>query len=135
MGNIIQSAGGTMSVASDLPPAMEVDVAPELQEAVRAPKGVRFVATGLRRLGDWRTFFPLLESTPLSTQPKLFSHSGHVSVAKLTSDIPIGRSKSTTLARTTIRRICGALSQGTSPRDVTPLLTPNAIFLREPLKL
>ena len=86
-----------------------------MQEAARAPKGVRFVAACLRRLDEWRTFLSLLESAPLATQPRLLSHSGHGSVAIINSDIPLGRSTSTTLARTTIRRICGAPSLGDLP--------------------
>ena len=51
-GNIITSAGDTASVALDLPPPLAMDVTPSLQEAAKAPEGVRFVAAGLRRLAN-----------------------------------------------------------------------------------
>jgi len=101
-----------MSVATDLPLPLAVDVTPSLQDAARAHKGTRFVATGFRRLFDWRAFLSIIGDAPPppSTQPKLLSHSGHGCVAILTSDVPLGRSASPALARTTIRRICGASS-------------------------
>jgi hypothetical protein len=64
----------------DLPSTLDVDVVPALQEAARAPKGVRFVEAGLRRLADWRAFLFTLATAPLDTQPKLLSHSGHGNV-------------------------------------------------------
>jgi len=50
-GNIITS-GDTSSVATVKPPPMDVDVTPTLLKVARAPKGVRFVAAGLRRLAE-----------------------------------------------------------------------------------
>ncbi len=50
--DIITSAGDTASVATDLPPPLAMDVTPPLQKAAKAPKGVRFVAAGMRRLAD-----------------------------------------------------------------------------------
>jgi hypothetical protein len=49
-GNIIKSAGDPASTALALTPTLAVEVTPVLAEAVRAPKGVRFMAFGLRRL-------------------------------------------------------------------------------------
>jgi len=56
-----------MSVATDPPPPLAVDVTPTLQEAARAPKEARFVYAGLRRLLDWRAFLPILGHVPLLT--------------------------------------------------------------------
>ena len=93
-GNIIQSAGDSASTALALTPTMVVEVTPALAEAVRAPNGVRFVVSGLRRLQDWRSFLSVLASAPPSTRPKLLSHSGHVSVSILIFDTPLGRKSS-----------------------------------------
>jgi hypothetical protein len=87
---------------------LDVDVTPALQEAARPPKEMRFVAAGLSRMADWRAFLSTLAPAPLSTQPKLLSHSVHGSVALLINDTSLSRSAPTTLARTTIRRIGGA---------------------------
>ena len=84
------------SNAIALTPALDVDVTPVLTDA---PKGVRFVSDGLRRSHDWRTFLSALADAPLSTQPKLLSHSSHGIVAILVSDIPLDRSVSPPLAR------------------------------------
>ena len=51
-GSLIPFARDTWSVVMDLPPSLYVEFTPSLQEAARAPKGVRFVAAGLRRMGD-----------------------------------------------------------------------------------
>ncbi len=89
-GNIIQFAGDPSSTAPALTPILDVDVTPALTEEVRAPKGVRFVGTGLLRLRDWRTFLSYLVEALPSTKPKLLSHSGHDSVSILTFDTPLG---------------------------------------------
>jgi hypothetical protein len=68
-GNIIKSASHPSSTALALTPSMDVDVTPALTEAVRAPKGVRFVAAGLRRLRDLRTFLSFLVEASPSTKP------------------------------------------------------------------
>jgi len=114
-GCVIQSPGDPSSVALDLPPTLDLNITPALAEASRAPKGVRFVAAGLRRLQDWRSFTRMHANVPISAQPKLLSHSGHGSVTVLASDIPLGRRTSTPLARMTIRRICGAPALGDIP--------------------
>ena len=101
-GNIIQSAGDLGSFALALTPALDVDVTPALEEATKAPKGVRFVSAGMCRLQDWRTFLSVIADAPLSTQPKLLSPSCHGSVDVLVSDIPLDRSASPSLARCTI---------------------------------
>ena len=113
--NIIHSSGDPGSIALALTLALDMDVTPALTEASRAPKGVRFVSAGLRRLQDWRTFLSVLADAPLSTQPKLLSHYGQGSVDVLVSDIPLGRSVSPPLARCTIRHICGATTLGDIP--------------------
>ena len=51
-GNIIQSGGDSTSTAPALTPTLDVEVTHALTEAVKAPKGVRFVTAGLRRLRD-----------------------------------------------------------------------------------
>ncbi len=77
--------------------------------AAVAPKGVRLVSAGMRKLSKGRAFFTLHNtSSPSHTQPKLFTHSGHGSVSILHSDIPLGRMVSASTARVTIRRIIGA---------------------------
>ena len=88
-GNIIQSVGDPSSIALTLTPPMDVEVTPVLSEAVRAPKGVRFIAAGLRRLQDWCSFLSALVDAPPSTQPKLLSYSGHGNVSILISDTPL----------------------------------------------
>ncbi len=58
-GNIIIIAGDPTSVAQqDIPPTIQLDVTPLLASAAVAPKGVSFVATSLRKLAEWRVFFP-----------------------------------------------------------------------------
>jgi hypothetical protein len=99
------------------------------EEAARASKGVRFGATGLRRLHDWRTFLYVLADAPPSTKPKLLSHVGHGRVTILASDTPLGRSASTPLARTTIRRICGAPSLGNTPHGLRSPSCPQCDML------
>ena len=51
-GSIILSAGDPTSTCRDLPPTLDVEVSPTLAEAARAPKRLRFVASGLRQLHD-----------------------------------------------------------------------------------
>jgi len=63
-GNIFLSAGDPTSTSRDLPPTLDVEVTSTLAEAAIAPKGVRLVAAGLRRLQDWRTFLFVLAHTP-----------------------------------------------------------------------
>ena len=74
-GNTIQSAGDPSSNALALTPTLYVEVTPTLTEAARAPKGGRFVAAGLRRLQDWRTFLSVLVDAPplpiLNSSPTL----------------------------------------------------------------
>ena len=58
------------------------------------------------------------QKPPPSTRAKLLSHFGDGSVAILLFDTPLDRSASTPLARTTIRRICGAPSLGNIPLEL-----------------
>ena len=51
-GNIITSVGDPTSVAHDLIPTIHTDVTPPLRAEAEAPKGVRFVAVGLRKLSE-----------------------------------------------------------------------------------
>ena len=76
-----------------------------LDSSAIAPKGVRYVAEGLRKLTEWRVFFNLLFDVPPLTRSKILTHSGHGNVSTLHSNIPLGRAASTTTARSTIRRI------------------------------
>jgi hypothetical protein len=97
-----------------------VDITLALKDVARAPKGVRFVSSGLRRLAGWRAFPDTLVATPSSLHPKLLSHSGHGSVSLLIADKPLGHSASPHLARMTIRRINGAPSLADLPDDLRP---------------
>jgi len=85
---------------------------PPLSQAAAAPKGVRFVAFGLRKLTEWRSFFTLHGSSSQENKPKLLTHSGHGNVSIMHSDIPPSRAVSALTARMTIRRIIGAPSLG-----------------------
>jgi hypothetical protein len=84
------SAGDPTSTALALIPILDIDVTLALTEAVQAPKGVRYVAPGLRRMQGWRSFLSLLADAPPSSQPKLLSYSGHGSVSIMISDTPLG---------------------------------------------
>ena len=97
-----------MSVSQDLTPTLQLEVIPPLSQAAAAPKGVRFVASGLRKLTEWRAFLSLQASSSSENKPKLLTHSGHGSVSILHSDIPPSRAVSALTARMTIRRITGA---------------------------
>jgi len=101
-----------MSVSQDLNPTLQLDVTPPLSQAAAAPKGVRFVASRLRKLIEWRAFLSLQASSSYENKPKLLTHSGHGSVSILHSDIPPGRAVSALTTRMTIRRITGAPSLG-----------------------
>ena len=59
-GNIITSAGEPSSVAQDLIPTLHTEITPSRTEAAATPKGVKFVAAGIRKLVEWRAFFLLL---------------------------------------------------------------------------
>ena len=111
-GCIIASAGDPSSVSQDLGPTLQLEVTPPLSQAAAAPKGVRFVASGLRKLTEWRSFFTLLCTSSPTNKPKLLTHTGHGSVSILHSDIPHGRVSSALTARMTIRRITGAPTLG-----------------------
>ena len=76
------------------------------------------MAAGLRRLVNWRAFLTVLSSAPSSAQPKLLSDNDPDSVSILISDTPHGRSASSLLARTTIRRITSAPTLGNLPRHL-----------------
>ena len=89
-GNIITTTGDQSAitgepVAHDLSPTIQLNVTPPLAFAAAAPKGVRFVAAGLRKLAEWRAFFTLKSSVLLLTQPKLLTHSDHGNVSILHS--------------------------------------------------
>jgi len=67
-GNIITSTRDPAgSIAHDLSPTILTEIIPQLQEGAAAPKGMRFIAAGIRKLAGWRAFFCLLPSTPLAT--------------------------------------------------------------------
>jgi len=108
-GNVITSNGDPSSVAQDAPPTFHTDVTPRpLDVAAAAPRGVRFVATALRKLAEWRAFFRLLLAVPLSTQPKLLTHSNHGSVTIMHSNIPPDRAVSSSTTKAAIIRITRA---------------------------
>jgi hypothetical protein len=111
-GSAIFSAGDPTSEVPDLPPTIDTDDFPEIHQATSAPKGIRFVASRIRKWRDWRDFFDLHSSAPARDQPKLLTHAGHGSVTILQSDRPLGQLASAEVARTTIRRISGASSLG-----------------------
>jgi len=106
--NIIIPVGDPSSVAQDLPPTIHTYVTPTLDSVATAPKGVRYVGAGLRKLNEWRALFNLHNDVPPLTRPKLLIHSGHGNVSILYSNIPPGRAASSTTARATILRIMGA---------------------------
>jgi len=84
---------------------MHTDVTPSLDDVAGAPKGVRLVALGVRKLAKWRAFFNMHSDVPSLTQPKLLTHSGHSSVLILHSNILPGRAVSSSASRATIRMI------------------------------
>jgi hypothetical protein len=90
-GSNITNVGDPSSVAQDLPPTIQTDVTPSMDVDAAAPKGVRFVAAGLRKLSEWRAFFHLHNNVPSSTKPKLLTYFGHANVLILHFDIPAGR--------------------------------------------
>jgi hypothetical protein len=105
---IITSSGDPSSVDQDLLPTIPVDTIPRLDEVVVAPKRARFIASNIKSLTNWRALFELLSSAPLSTKPKLLTHSGHGNVSIMLSDITPGRDISPSTARITIKRITRA---------------------------
>jgi len=76
-GCIITSAGDPSSVSQDLTPTLQLDVTPPLSQAAATPKGARFVASSLRKLREWRSFFSIHGSSSQENKPKLLTHSGH----------------------------------------------------------
>ncbi len=74
-----------------------------MDSTVAAPKAVRYIVDGLRKLSKWCAFFNLLDALSLSTKLKLFTHSGHGSVSIMHSDIPLGRVVSASTRRATIK--------------------------------
>ena len=111
-GNIIFSAGDPTSVVEDLPTTIEDEPLPQLHQATTAPRGIRFIAAKLRKLTEWRHFFQVHQRTAARDQPKLLAHARHGSVTVLHSDTPLGQRASVEVARTTIKRITGAVSLG-----------------------
>jgi hypothetical protein len=111
-GNTIYFAGDPTSIVEDIPTTIDAEDLPELHESTAAPKGVRYIASRIQKLMDWRHFFTLHRRTPARDQPKLLTHVGHGSITLLQSDIPLGHHTSAKIARTTIRRITRARSLG-----------------------
>ena len=107
-GNIIISAGDSSLATQDLLPSKCTEVTPHLVEAAAAPKGVKFIATNIRKIADLRAFFCFLSSAPISTKPKLLTHSSHGSVSIMFSDMPFSSAIFAPTARATIKRIGGA---------------------------
>jgi hypothetical protein len=89
-GNIIFSARDPTSVVENLPPTIETEVVPDLQENGAASKGVRFIAAKVRKVTEWKHFFHLHASVETKDKPKLLTRSGHGSVTVLQSDTPLG---------------------------------------------
>ena len=111
-GNTIFSAGDPTTIVEDLPATIEEEALPELHESIAAPKGIRVIATKLRKLTEWRHFFYLHQRTPVRDQLKLLTHAGHGSVTFLQSDIPLGQRVLAETIRTIIMCITGAKSLG-----------------------
>ena len=63
-GNIISTVNDPSSVAQELPATIHTHVTPPLDAAAAAPKGVRFVAAGMRKLAEWRAFFCMHGEVP-----------------------------------------------------------------------
>jgi hypothetical protein len=89
-----------------------LDVTPPLPQAATAPKGECFVASSLRKLTEWRSFFTLHGSSSSENKPKLLTYFGHNNVSIMHSDMPPGRAFSALTAHMTIRRITDAPSLG-----------------------
>jgi hypothetical protein len=111
-GNTVLSAGDPTPIVEDLPITLEEEPLSELHQATTTPKCIRFIATNLRKLTEWRHFFDLHQRTPARDQPKLLTHAGHGSVTVLQSNIPLEQRASAEIVRTTIRRITGVVSLG-----------------------
>jgi hypothetical protein len=107
-GKIITSAYDSSSVTHNFLPTICTDTISQKDNAATTPRGSRFIASGIRKLEDWRAFFCLLSSAPISTKPKLLTYSGHDNVSILLPDIPLGRAVFASTARATIKRITGA---------------------------
>ena len=90
-GNTIYSAGDPSSAVEDLPNTIDDEELPELHASIAAPKGVRYIATRVRKMMDWRNFFTLNSMTPARDQPRLLTHAGHGCVTLLQSDIPLSQ--------------------------------------------
>jgi hypothetical protein len=89
-GSIIISAADPEAVAQDLAPIFLTEIISQFQEDIATPKEVRFIASSIRKLANWRDFFCFLTSAPIHNKPKLLTHNGHGSVSILLSDIPLG---------------------------------------------
>ncbi len=83
-----------------------------MHRSTSAPKGVRYIATKIQKLTEWKHFFDLQSRTLERDQPKLITHARHGSVTILQSDRSLGKHASLKIARTTIRRITCAQSLG-----------------------
>ena len=58
-GNIILSAGDPTSIVDDFPPTIEADVIFDFFQSTTAAKGIKFVASSMRRQTEWRHLFTL----------------------------------------------------------------------------
>jgi hypothetical protein len=60
-GNTVFSARDHTSLVDDLPPTIENEEVPGLAKSIAAPKGVRFIASRIRKLTKWRHFFTYMQ--------------------------------------------------------------------------
>ena len=63
-GLVIVVPGDPNSVSKDLPPTVDTDVLPAGPISPGSARGVKHIATGMRRLSAWRPFLDLLGSSP-----------------------------------------------------------------------
>ena len=99
-------AGDPDSVNLDLPDTINCEVLPPLEQAAGKPRGYKYIAAGLRRLAEWKSFMADVHSNSSPyEQTKLLTHSGHGSASALKLDTTQANAVSPQCARVMIRRI------------------------------
>ena len=82
-GLVIKLPGDPNNAAKELPQTVETEVVPLGCLSPGSTRGIKHVASGLRRLMDWRKFLDILSASPAQVRTKLLTHSGHGSVSVL----------------------------------------------------
>ena len=122
-GNVITDAGDPDSVNLDLQDTINCEVLPPLEQAAGKPRGYKYIAAGLRRLAEWRSFMDVHSNSSPSEQTKLLTHSGHGSVSALKLDTTQAKAVSPQCARVMIRRITGSAALGKDQLDSSATCT------------